>query len=117
MKKEQNKPDTTTRRFEEALVESDSRRFVFRLFVAGLSPRSQEAIGNVHSLCEEYLKDRYELKIIDIYQHPLSARENQIIAAPTLVRKLPLPLRKFVGDMSKTAKILAGLDFRIEENV
>ena len=87
-----------------------------RLFVTGMSPRSQEAITNVRELCEKYLKGRYALEVIDIHQHPLSASVNQIIASPTLIKKLPLPLRRFVGDMSKTAKLLMGLDLRIEDN-
>ena len=85
------------------------------LFVAGMSPRSQDAIANIRELCEKHLIGRYQLEVIDIHQHPLSASVNQILAVPTLIKKLPPPLRKFVGDMSKTEKILAGLDLRIQE--
>jgi circadian clock protein KaiB len=70
---------------------------------------------SVRELCERYLQGRYELEVIDIYQHPLSASKNQLFAAPTLIKELPLPIRKFVGDMTKTEKILAGLDVTIEE--
>ncbi|MDD5673321.1 MAG: circadian clock KaiB family protein [Chitinivibrionales bacterium] len=85
------------------------------LFVAGMSPRSQDAIANIRQLCQAHLLGRYRLEVIDIYQHPLSASVNQILAVPTLIKKLPPPLRKFVGDMTKTEKILAGLDLRIQE--
>jgi circadian clock protein KaiB len=105
----------TAAAFEKAVADKSKLHYVLRLFVTGMSPRSQQAIANVRGLCEEYLKGRYDLDVIDIYQHPLSASENQIFAAPTLIKKLPLPIRKFVGDMTKTEKILAGLDLRIEE--
>ena len=68
------------------------------------------AVYNLRKLCEEYLPDDYDLEVIDIYKDPAAAREEQIIAAPTLVKKLPVPIRKFVGDMSNTQKILFGLD-------
>jgi len=90
-------------------------KWQLHLFVAGMSPRSQDAIANIHKLCEKHLIGRYKLEVIDIHQHPLSASVNQILAVPTLIKKLPPPLRKFVGDMSKTEKILAGLDLRMEE--
>lgn len=115
MNKKRNSADKTARALEKAAADTSKLHYVLRLFVTGMSPKSQEAIANVRALCEEHLKGRYELEVIDIYQHPLSASENQILAAPTLIKKLPLPLRKFVGDMTKTEKILAGLDLRIKE--
>jgi circadian clock protein KaiB len=114
-RKQSGTSNKTTREFEKAVVNKSKSHFVLRLFVTGMSPRSQEAIENVRELCEEYLKDHYELEVIDIYQHPHSASENQIFAAPTLIKKLPPPLRKFVGDMTKTEKILTGLDLIIKE--
>ncbi len=84
-------------------------KYILRLFVTGLSPKSLKAIDNTKKLCEKYLKDNYELEIIDIYKAPEKAIDEQIIAAPTLVKKLPLPLKKFVGDMSGEDKLLAGL--------
>jgi circadian clock protein KaiB len=102
-----------TREFEEALKEGDQRKFVLRLFVTGITPRSLEAIEEVRKLCEQYLKGRYELETIDIYKHPQSAQNDQIFAAPTLVRLLPQPVRKIVGDMTKIEKVLAGLDIQI----
>ncbi len=87
-------------------------RFVLRLYVAGITPRSRDAIANVTAVCEEYLAGRFELEIIDIYQQPILAKGEQIVAAPTLVRKLPLPLRRLIGDMSQKERILVGLDLR-----
>ena len=77
-----------------------------------MTPNSRRAIENVEKLCAEHLQGRFELEIIDIYQQPIFVREGQIVAAPTLVKELPLPLRKFVGDMSQTERILLGLDLR-----
>lgn len=91
---------------------SARQHYVLRLYVAGLSSQSKQAIENITRLCEEHLKDRYELEIIDIYQQPTLAKGEQIIAAPTLVKKLPLPLRKFIGNMANKEKILVGLDLK-----
>jgi len=85
---------------------------VLRLYVAGTTPNSVRAIENIKHICEEYLKGRYDLEVVDIYQQPILAKGDQIIAVPTLIRKLPPPLRKFIGDMSATERILVGLDLR-----
>ena len=85
-------------------------RYSLRLFVTGISPRSSKAIVNVRKVCEEYLKGRYDLEIIDITKYPAMAKSEQILAAPTLIKKLPLPLRRFIGDMSETDRLLIGLD-------
>ena len=97
--------------FEEALKKKTLRRakYILRLYVSGSSGRSLRAIQNLTRICEEHLPD-YDLEVIDIYKDPAAAREEQIIAAPTLVKKLPQPIRKFVGDLSNTQKILVGLD-------
>lgn len=84
-------------------------RYILRLYVTGSTGRSLKAVYNLKKLCEEYLPD-YDLEVIDIYKDPEAAREAQIVAAPTLVKKLPRPIRKFVGDLSNTQKILVGLD-------
>jgi circadian clock protein KaiB len=115
MKKKLNSVDKTVMAFEKAVADKSKLHYVLHLYVTGMSPRSQDAIINVRELCEEYLTGRYELEVIDIQQHPLAASENQILAAPTLIKKIPPPLKKFVGDMSKTEKILTGLDLRIKE--
>jgi circadian clock protein KaiB len=101
-----------TEAFEEALKGGALRRakFILRLYVSGSSARSLKAISNLKKICEENFPDDYDLEVIDIYENPTAAREEQIIAAPTLVKKLPRPLRKFVGDLSNTQKILVGLD-------
>jgi circadian clock protein KaiB len=87
-------------------------KYVLRLYVAGATPSSTSAIKAVTELCEQYLLGRYELEIIDIYQRPTLASGEQIIAAPTLIKKLPLPLRRLIGNMANTEKVLVGLDLR-----
>ena len=103
---------SATEAFEEALKGGALRRakYILRLYVSGSSTRSLRAISNLKKICEENFPDDYDLEVIDIYENPTAAREEQIIAAPTLVKKLPEPLRKFVGDLSNTQKILVGLD-------
>ena len=85
-------------------------RYVLRLYVTGITANSVRAIENMKSICEEYLKGRYDLEIIDIYKRPSLAKGEQIVAAPTLVKKLPLPLRRLVGDLSQKDRVLLGLD-------
>lgn len=104
------KSESSTRVFEKALKKSKEEKYLLKLYVTGLTPASTRAIANIKNICEEHLKGRYELEVIDIYQQPVLAKGEQIIAAPTLIRKLPLPLRKFIGDMSNTERILLGLD-------
>lgn len=98
--------------FEDALKNATLKRakYILRLYVTGSTGRSLRAVHNLKKLCEEHLSDDYDLEVIDIYKDPAAAREAQVIAAPTLVKKLPLPIRKFVGDLSNTEKILLGLD-------
>lgn len=84
--------------------------YVLRLFVAGTTPRSMRAIVDARAFCESHLANRYELEVIDIYQQPGLARDEQIIAVPTLVRSLPPPLRRLVGDLSDVDRVLAGLE-------
>jgi circadian clock protein KaiB len=89
-----------------------SKEYVLRLYVAGTTSKSIRAVANIKEICETSLKNRYDLEVIDIYQQPVLVKGEQIIAAPTLVKQLPLPLRKFIGDMSDTERILVGLDLR-----
>ncbi len=103
---------TTTEEFEKVIAKQDKSKYILRLYVTGLTPKSTKAIENVRRLCEEHLAGRYELDVIDIYQQPTLAKGEQIIAAPTLIKKLPLPLRKLIGDMSDTDKFLLGLDLK-----
>ena len=96
--------------FEKAVNRRDRQKYVLTLYVAGISPRSEQAIRSVKELCEQHLKNRYELQIVDIYQHPESLKEAQIIAAPTLVKKLPLPLRRLIGNMTDKERLILALD-------
>lgn len=86
-----------------------TERYVLRLFVTGLTARSARAIRNVREICDEHLEGRYDLEVVDLYQQPVLAREEQVIAAPTLVKKLPLPTRRIIGDLSERDRVLAGL--------
>ena len=110
MIKAQNKQ--TKAKLEEALAERATARYVLRLYVAGLTPRSVAAIASVKKICEEHLEGRYELEIVNLYDDPTLAKGEQIIAAPTLIKQLPLPLRRLIGDMADTRKLLVGLDLR-----
>ena len=85
---------------------------LLRLYVAGTTPQSTRAILNMQKICEEYLEGAYQLEVIDIYQRPQLAKDEQIIAVPTLVKKLPLPLRRVIGDFSDSERVLVGLDLR-----
>ena len=105
---------TATELFEEAATKSESQKFILSLFVAGLTPKSLRAIENARQLCETYLKDRCELEIIDVYQQPYLAKDAQVIAVPTLVKSLPPPLQKFIGDLSDPEPILIRLAIKKE---
>ena len=107
-------PQDSTAAFEMALQETTSGNYLLRLYVSGMTPNSLRAIENVRAICAEHLEGRYTLEIIDIYQQPIFAKEGQIVAAPTLVKELPPPLRKFIGDLSQTERILLGLDIRTQ---
>jgi len=102
--------------FERAAKDAGAQKYLLRLYVAGATPKSTQAIMNIKKICEEHLKGRYDLEVIDIYQQPTLAKGEQIIAAPTLVKKLPLPLRRFIGSMADMERILVGLDLKpVEE--
>lgn len=100
---------------ERAARKQAKTKYVLSLYVAGITTKSSSAIRSVTEICQQYLKDRYELKVIDIYQQPGSVRKEQVIVAPTLIKKLPLPLRRLVGDMANKEKVLIGLDLRIKD--
>ncbi|OIO71380.1 MAG: circadian clock protein KaiB [Zetaproteobacteria bacterium CG_4_9_14_3_um_filter_49_83] len=86
--------------------------FVLKLYIAGQSPKSLNAIANIKKICEENLQGRYELKVIDLYEQPQLAQGDQIIALPTLIKKIPPPLRRIIGDLSDTERVLVGLDIQ-----
>jgi len=94
-------------------TEKSHNFFHLRLFVSGSSSRSQQAIHNIRQICEQYLPERYELEVIDVTEQPEKTREYQILALPTLLKELPEPLRKVVGDLSEKEKVLEGLDIQI----
>jgi circadian clock protein KaiB len=101
---------SATEAFEKALKDTEKGKYVLRLFVSGMTPGSLKAIQNIKEICREHLEGRFELEVIDIYQQPDLGKGEQIIAAPTLVKKLPLPLRRFIGDLSDRDKVLLGLN-------
>ena len=86
--------------------------YLLKLYVTGISPQSVLAIDNIKEICEKHLKGRYNLEVIDLYKNPSLAKGEQIIAAPTLIKKLPLPLRRIIGNMSNTERVLVGLDLK-----
>ena len=96
--------------FEQAIVDDNQQHYYLRLFIAGATPRSIQALERLKALCETHLQERYELEVIDIYQSPAELGVENVVAIPTLVKKLPLPLRRIVGDLSDTEKVLKGLD-------
>jgi circadian clock protein KaiB len=108
MRKNPIKPASPPTRPKKA----DPNRYVLRLYVAGQTPKSVNAITNIKKICEENLKGNYELTVVDLYQQPQLADGEQIIAVPTLIKKLPPPLRRIIGDMSNTERMLVGLDLR-----
>jgi circadian clock protein KaiB len=103
-------PQESTKDFEKASKEAREEKYVLRLYVAGMSPRSVRAVENIRKMSEQYLKGRYELEVIDVYQQPQYARKDHLLAAPTLIKKLPLPIRRLIGDMSNKDRLLVGLD-------
>lgn len=101
----------STKAFEDALAEKpDVARYCLRLFITGTTPKCARAIENIRAICEANLPGRYELEVIDIYQHPELAKPEQIVVTPTLVKKLPLPFRRMIGDLSDNERVLVGLD-------
>ena len=95
--------------FDRAVAEQPQGRFVLMLYISGMTPRSRRAIDNLQKLCEEHLAGCYDLEIIDIYQQPALAKAQQIIAAPTLVKKLPPPPRRVIGDLNDHGRVLVAL--------
>ncbi len=110
--KERNKIKSTSEKFDMKISALDKDSYILRLYITGTTTRSILAVTNLKKICEEYLEGRYELEVIDLYQQPSLAKGDQIIAAPTLIKKLPLPFRRIIGDMSNKEKVLLGLDLR-----
>lgn len=113
---EKSRPEEDIKaQLERAAANRKQEKYILILYISGATPRSTRAIENIRQLCEEYLKDRYVLEVVDIYQNPEKARDEQVVAAPTLIKKLPLPLRRFIGDLSNSERILIGLEIKEEE--
>jgi circadian clock protein KaiB len=106
------KAKNATAALERSWAKPVRPQYVLRLYVAGMTPRSSLAIVNIKEICEEHLKGRYALQVIDLYQQPVLAAGDQIIAVPTLIKKLPLPLRRIIGDLSDRERVLIGLDLK-----
>jgi len=110
MKEKKTKAKVSTEDFDLTISELRKNKYILRLYITGTTNRSVLAITNLKKICEEYLEGRYELEVIDLYKKPFLAKDEQIIAAPTLIKKLPLPFRRIIGDMSDKEKVLLGLD-------
>lgn len=108
------RPSTAT--FETAIENAGGERYVLRLFIAGTTPSSSKSVENLRAICEEHLKDRYELSVVDVFQQPGLAKDEQIIAVPTLIKKVPAPVRRIVGDLSNEHRVLVGLDLKPKEH-
>jgi circadian clock protein KaiB len=93
-------------------VSDERKMYSLRLYITGQTPRSAASIRNLREVCGEFLEGRFELQVIDLYQQPELAKEAQVVAAPTLIKKLPLPLRRLVGDLSNRNEVLLGLDIK-----
>lgn len=104
--------EQTLKEFEKLVADLAQPSYLFRLYVSGTSPRSTLAITNVRKICERYLAGHYELEVIDVYQQPSETKSAQVIAVPTLIKEVPLPPQRFVGDMSDTERIVIGLNLR-----
>jgi len=104
--------DQTLKDFEKLVADLAQPTYLFRLYVTGTSPRSALAINNVRRICDQYLAGHYELEVIDVYQQPAATKSAQIIAVPTLIKELPFPPQRFVGDMSNTERIVVGLNLK-----
>lgn len=99
-----------TEAFEQALAERDAQHYYFRLYIAGMTSRSISAIENIKKICDDRIHGGYRLEIIDIYQQPGIGKKDNIVAVPTLIKILPTPLQRIVGDMSQTEEIILELD-------
>ena len=96
-------------------TQAKSDTFILRLYVAGQTPKSLMAFANLKKICEEHLKGQYTIEVVDLLENPTLAHSDQILAIPTLVRKLPKPVRKIIGDLSNTERVLIGLDLLVQE--
>ena len=105
----ESETDQTLHEFERLISSLSPPKYVFRLYVAGNTNRSTQAITNVRRICDQYLAGFYEMEVIDVYQSPGSTRSANIVALPTLIKEFPLPPKRFIGDMSDEERIVVGL--------
>lgn len=117
MKVKKTKEKSHLEDLELTISKQQKDKYILRLYVTGSTSRSVLAITNLKKICREYLEGRYELEVIDLFQHPGLAVDEQIIAAPTLIKQLPLPFRRIIGDMSNKEKVLLGLDLKELKNL
>jgi circadian clock protein KaiB len=116
MKEKKIKAKNSSEEFNVTVSGLSRNKYILRLYITGATARSALAITNLKKICEEYLAGQYELEIIDLFKHPSLSKDEQIIATPTLIKKLPLPFRHIIGDMSNKEKVLLGLDLvKIDE--
>lgn len=111
-----NKSLNKTAEFQRALAEPDTQLYVLRLCISGMTPRSREAILNIRQICETHLQGQYELEVIDLYQQPALAAKHEILATPTLLKTLPVPVRRLIGNLSDTTKTLRRLGVAVKKN-
>lgn len=113
---QEKRPRTLAQIGKQSAREADPEKWDLRLYVAGQTPRSVAALANLKRICEEHLAGRYNIEVVDLMKHPQLAAGDQILAIPTLVRKLPQPIRKIVGDLRDTERALVGLQLRVSKN-
>lgn len=111
-----DKSPNKTAEFERALAEHDTQLYVLRLCISGMTPRSREAIINIKQICETHLQGQYELEVIDLYQQPELAAKHEILVTPTLLKTLPAPVRRLIGDLSDAEKTLSRLGVAVKKN-
>lgn len=111
----ENRMSDVTAQFERAVVNARAQRYVLRLYLAGSSVRSLASVSAVKAFCEEYLRGRYELEVVDLFQQPERAQDAQVIAAPTLVKEVPLPLRRLIGDLTDPGRVMIALNIVPED--
>ena len=117
MRERKEKVKSSKEEFDLTTTEMNKSKYILRLYVTGTTTRSVLALTNLKKICEDYLQGRYILEVIDLYKKPFLAKDEQIIAAPTLIKKLPLPFRRIIGDMSNEEKVLLGLDLKKEKKL
>ena len=106
------KANTKTKIAHASSVDADAERWLLKLYVAGTGSKSTAAFANLKKICEQHVPNLYEIEVIDLFMQPQLAKGDQILAVPTLVRRLPSPIRKIIGDLSNTEKVLVGLDIK-----